>query len=67
MIWVVVSCRVWASAPGKTAVTVICGGASGGNWAIGSERMARPPAIASTSAITIAKIGRSMKKRDTAL
>ena len=47
-------------------MTEICGGARAGNWAIGSARMARTPARISASAITQAKIGRSMKKRDMA-
>jgi len=45
-------------------VTEICGGARAGNWAIDSERMARAPARIMPSAMTMAKIGLSMKKRD---
>src|SRR5258708_36868600 len=64
MIWVVVFWSVWAWAPGKTAVTEICGGARGGNWATDSEVIDSNPARISARAITHAKIGRSMKKRD---
>jgi hypothetical protein len=42
----------------------ICGGAIVGYWAIGKARMASAPIIEMTTAMTIAKIGRSMKKRD---
>src|SRR5579859_5617208 len=41
------------------------GGAIGGYCAIGRAMIARIPAMLMTMAITTAKIGRSMKKRDT--
>src|SRR5579859_7873910 len=41
------------------------GGAIGGYCAIGRAMIARIPAMMMTMAITTAKIGRSMKKRDT--
>ena len=40
------------------------GGAMVGYCAIGSVRMASAPASMITMAMTVAKIGRSMKKRD---
>src|SRR6266404_5730557 len=64
IICVVVLSSVVASAPGKAAVTPICGGASAGNWAIGSERADNNPNKQTRIARTQAKIGRSMKKRD---
>src|SRR5215468_8477084 len=53
-----------ADAPGYTAVTVTTGGAISGYCAIGSVRIAASPASTKNSAITAAKIGRSMKKRE---
>src|SRR6185369_17250136 len=64
MTWVVVLSSVVASAPGKVALTPICGGASAGNCAIGSERRASTPNSDTRMASTQAKIGRSMKYRD---
>src|ERR1043165_2704483 len=55
---------VCADAPGYTACTVTTGGAISGYCAIGSERIAARPASTRNSEITTAKIGRSMKKRD---
>src|SRR3954466_3139578 len=55
---------VCADAPGYTACTVTTGGAISGYCAIGSERIAARPASTRNSEITAAKIGRSMKKRD---
>src|SRR3982750_2224261 len=59
-----VSSTVCAEAPGYTACTVTTGGAISGYWAIGSERMAARPAMMKNVAMTTAKIGRSMKKRE---
>ena len=61
MIWVVVLSSVVASAPGKTAPILICGGASAGNCAIGNVRTASSPNTLTRMASTQAKIGRSMK------
>jgi hypothetical protein len=61
MICVVVLSSVVASAPGKVAVTAICGGASAGNCAIGRVRIASRPNSIVRMASTQAKIGRSMK------
>src|SRR3954469_12107010 len=55
---------VSASAPGYCAVTMICGGTIDGNWAIGRPSSATSPPSTVTIAMTIATIGRRMKKRD---
>src|SRR3954471_21905679 len=55
---------VTASAPGYCAVTVICGGTIEGNWATGRSLSATRPPSTVTIAMTIATIGRRMKKRD---
>src|SRR6185437_16299779 len=55
---------VCADAPGYVAVTVTTGGAISGYCAIGSERIAASPASTMNVARTIAKTGRSMKKRE---
>src|SRR5947208_1973660 len=44
-----------------------CGGAMSGYWATGRKAIDRAPASMITMAMTQAKIGRSMKKRDIAL
>src|SRR6185437_7137180 len=46
---------------------LICGGAMSGYWATGRKAIDRAPASMITMAMTQAKIGRSMKKRDMAL
>src|SRR5690606_16675975 len=61
--WVTVSCTVWADAPGYEVVIRICGGAMSGYWATGRLSIDNPPASIVTSAITHAKIGRSIKNR----
>src|ERR1700753_3260257 len=53
---------VSASAPLYVAFICTSGGAICGNWALGSPRMAIPPASADRIAITIATMGRLMKK-----
>ena len=55
---------VSASAPGYCAVTSICGGTICGNSAIGRPPSATTPPSTVTMAMTIATIGRRMKKRD---
>src|SRR5512142_144746 len=55
---------VVADAPGYTAWTVTTGGAISGYWAIGSARIDARPAMMKNVAMTAAKIGRSMKKRE---
>src|SRR5678816_3767538 len=55
---------VCAEAPGYTAVTVTTGGAISGYWPIGRTRIAARPASTRNMEMTAAKIGRSMKKRD---
>ena len=62
--WVTVSCTVWAEAPGYMALMVICGGAMGGYWETGRVLMAKRPPSITMMAMTQAKIGRFMKKRD---
>src|ERR1700761_6037246 len=52
---------VSASAPLYVAFICTSGGAICGNWALGSPRMAIPPARADRIAITIATMGRLMK------
>src|SRR4030042_1418552 len=61
MIWVTVSCTVWADAPGYIAFMVICGGAIGGYWETGRVLIASRPASMTMMAITTAKIGRFIK------
>src|SRR6185437_16628310 len=46
---------------------LICGGAMSGYWATGRKAIDSAPASMITMAMTQAKIGRSMKKRDMAL
>ncbi len=53
-----------AEAPGYTADTWTTGGAISGYCEMGSTRMEAMPASAMKSEMTIAKIGRSMKKRE---
>src|SRR4029453_1736354 len=53
---------VMASAPVKVVETMIWGGTMSGNWANGSERMAIKPTTTVRMAMTIATIGRLMKK-----
>src|SRR5436190_6516929 len=55
---------VVADAPGYTACTVTTGGAISGYCATGSARMDASPAMMKNVAITAAKMGRSMKKRE---
>ena len=55
-------CTVSAEAPGYATPIEINGGAIAGYCAIGSVRVATPPASMITIAITQEKIGRSMKK-----
>src|SRR6476659_8131831 len=61
MTLITLSSSVWADAPGYTAGTTIDGGATLGYWAIGSCLIETPPMTRMKSAITHAKIGRSMK------
>src|SRR5882757_1386350 len=63
MICVTVSSSVFADAPGYVDVTVMVGGAMLGYCAIGKRKIDSAPASMITSAITHAKMGRSMKKR----
>src|SRR5437762_9312724 len=51
-----------ALAPGKLVVTVTCGGTTCGYCAIGRFTAASPPTKIMTSAMTVEKTGRSMKK-----
>src|SRR5262249_6695737 len=44
--------------------TCTCGGEIGGYWAVGNVNTAIAPASVMTMDSTVAKIGRSMKKRD---
>src|SRR5258708_5914806 len=53
---------VMASAPVKVVLAMIWGGTMSGNWANGSERMAIKPTTTVRMAMTIATIGRLMKK-----
>src|SRR6478609_5396890 len=57
------SCTVWADAPGYAALSATCGGAIAGYCMMGRLTTASPPVSISTSAITQAKTGRSMKNR----
>src|SRR5205807_4849413 len=59
-----VSATTWALAPGYWQVTITFGGAIGGYIAIGRAHSAIPPASVITIDRTVAKIGRSMKKRE---
>ena len=59
---VTVSCTVCASAPGYVAVIATAGGAMVGYCAMGSLRIASPPAIIKMMASTQAKTGRWIKK-----
>src|ERR1700751_3367893 len=59
-----VSARVFGSAPGNCACTTTVGGAMVGNCATGKMKYAIPPSTTVKTEITIAKIGRSMKKRE---
>src|SRR5258705_13698960 len=52
----------FALAPGKTAFTVTWGGTTCGYWAIGRPTAARAPTRIMSSAITVEKTGRSIKK-----
>src|SRR5258706_10496195 len=52
----------FALAPGKTAFTVTWGGTTCGYWAIGRPTPARAPTRIMSSAMTVEKTGRSMKK-----
>src|SRR6266436_2597723 len=54
-----------ALAPGNAAVTVTWGGTTCGYWAIGRRTAASAPARIMTSAMTVEKTGRSMKKSST--
>src|SRR5271155_5536709 len=58
---------VSASAPVYVVVTLTCGGRICGNCAIGSPSSDTMPRITVKMAMTIATIGRRMKKFDTAL
>src|SRR5215468_8336244 len=60
-----VSRTVCAFAPGYTAVTCTVGGVTSGYCATGSVNTATPPASTKTTEMTVAKIGRSTKKRTT--
>ena len=53
-----------ALAPGNTAVTRIVGGLTSGYCATGSLAKATPPSITTMTEITVAKIGRSTKNRE---
>src|SRR3982751_5753284 len=59
-----VSRTVRALGPGESAVTCTVGGVTSGYGATGSVKTATPPASAMTMEMTVAKIGRSMKKRE---
>src|SRR3954466_11358431 len=59
-----VSATILALAPGYVAVTWTVGGATSGHWAIGSFGSDTTPTITMTIDRTVAKIGRSMKKRE---
>src|SRR5271157_3248622 len=54
-----------ALAPGKEVDTVTWGGTTCGYWAIGRPRIDSPPTAIMSSAITVEKTGRSMKKLNT--
>src|SRR4051794_40424608 len=59
-----VSRTVWELAPGYRAVTRTVGGVTSGYCAIGKVHMATKPARVMTTEMTVAKMGRSMKKRE---
>src|SRR3954471_7073753 len=59
-----VSETTWALAPGYWQVTITVGGAIGGYIAMGSAHSAIAPASVIRIDRTVAKIGRSMKKRE---
>src|SRR5580765_8385509 len=59
-----VSCTVLELAPGYSAVTLTVGGVTSGYCATGNVHTATPPANVMTTEMTVAKIGRSMKKRE---
>src|SRR5436190_8957262 len=52
------STRIFALAPGNEIATTTLGGATEGNWEIGSEVIASPPMNRMISEITIARAGR---------
>src|SRR5208282_2481582 len=54
-----------ALAPGKVVDTVTWGGTTWGYWAIGRPRIESAPIRIMTSAMTVEKTGRSMKKLNT--
>src|SRR4029450_9456488 len=54
-----------ALAPGKLVDTVTCGGTTCGYWAIGRATAAKAPTRIISSAMTVEKTGRSMKKLNT--
>src|SRR5262249_24885441 len=56
--------KVFGSAPGYCAVTTIVGGVISGNCATGKSVKAMQPKSTVTTEMTIAKIGRSIKKCD---
>src|SRR5712671_1126068 len=51
-----------ALAPGKFAVTLTCGGTTCGYWEIGRPKAASTPTSTISTAMTVEKTGRSMKK-----
>ena len=55
---------VSALAPGYVVLMVTVGGEMSGYCATGSAKAAMPPASVISTAITIAKTGRSMKNRE---
>src|SRR5580704_4473266 len=59
-----VSATTWALAPGYWQVTLTVGGAIGGYIAMGNAQSDSPPASVIAIDRTVAKIGRSMKKRE---
>src|SRR5215813_9646687 len=59
-----VSARVFGSAPGNCACTTTVGGAMVGNCVTGKMELAIQPSTTVTTEITIAKLGRSIKKRE---
>src|SRR5262245_5394124 len=59
-----VSETTWALAPGYWQVTITVGGAIWGYMAMGRAQSAIPPASVIAIDRTVAKIGRSMKKRE---
>jgi hypothetical protein len=59
-----VSATVSAEAPGYCAATVTVGGTMSGYWLIGRPTKASAPTMVMITAMTPAKIGRSMKNRE---